>query len=165
MKRPAYRHAACGRLGCRQIIIEHKQEAARPAGNGALRGMDCGEFCQKLQFPSVMVSEDRTSPQSGRARTSRTIPTKSPLPCRIREFYRDDFALIPASCPQLAQKRRDPGDPVRRAQWPVLRAQSFEALLSLGRLRGSIASRPSFIAVWEAERPGRWALWLRNRRR
>jgi hypothetical protein len=25
--------------------------------------------------------------RSGRARTSRTIPTKSPLPCRIREFY------------------------------------------------------------------------------
>jgi len=36
-----------------------------------------------------MVSEDRTSPRSGRARASRTIPTKSPLPCRIREFYRD----------------------------------------------------------------------------
>jgi len=36
--------------------------------------MGSGTVCQKLQFPSVMVSEDRTIPQSGRARTSRTIP-------------------------------------------------------------------------------------------
>ena len=38
-----------------------------------------------------MVSEDRTSPRSGRARTSRTILTKSPLLCRIKEFYRDTY--------------------------------------------------------------------------
>jgi hypothetical protein len=48
-----------------------------PTSSALWRGS--GRVCPKLQFPSVMVSEGRRARGAGEARTSRTIPTKSPF--------------------------------------------------------------------------------------
>lgn len=51
------------------------------------------KVCSRQDLPciTVFICHGERSPRSGRARTSRTIPTTHPMQCRVREYYRGTF--------------------------------------------------------------------------